>query len=134
MIVIFGVGQMGSHLALQLEGEGQEVAVIDPDRHNLENLGQEFKGLMVMGLGIDRDVLTRARVREASCFVAVARDPNTNIMSALVAKTQLKVPRVIARIEDPVLVDLYQRFGIEPISPTADAAREIGDMILSKGC
>lgn len=130
MVVIFGCGQMGSHLALKLEREGQAVAVIDPDRHNLESLGQEFKGQMVMGLGIDRDVLTKARVPEASVFIAVARDVNTNIMAALVAKTQLKVPRVIARIEDPQLVDLYRRYGIETVSPTADAAHRIEDMIL----
>ena len=132
MIVIFGCGQMGSHLALKLEKEGQEVTVIDPDRHNLENLGQEFKGQMIMGLGIDRDILTKARVNQASVFIAVARDVNTNIMAALVAKTQLHVPRVIARIEDPWLVDLYQRHGIETISPTAEAADKIEDMILAR--
>ncbi|MBU6427541.1 MAG: NAD-binding protein [Cyanobacteria bacterium REEB65] len=130
MIVIFGCGQMGTHLARKLDGEGQEVTVIDPDRHNLEGLGEEFKGQMVMGLGIDRDVLTKARVHEASVFIAVARDVNTNIMAALVAKTQLNVPRVVARIEDPKLVDLYRRYGIETISPTADAAAKIEDMVL----
>lgn len=132
MIVIYGCGQMGSHLALRFEKQGQEVTVIDPDRHNLENLGQNFKGELIMGLGIDKDVLKKARIQDAEAFVAVARDINTNIMCALVAKRLFKVPRVVARIEDPTLVEIFRKFQIETISPTAEAAVSVENMILRK--
>ncbi len=130
MIVIYGCGQMGTHLAMRLEKQGHEVTVIDPDRLNLENLGQEFKGELIMGLGIDKDVLKKARITESEAFIAVSRDINTNIMCALVAKRLFKVPRVIARIEEPQLVELFRKFQIETISPTADAAHRIEGMIL----
>ncbi|MBM3266409.1 MAG: TrkA family potassium uptake protein [Candidatus Sericytochromatia bacterium] len=130
MIVIYGCGQMGTHLALRLERQGHEVTVIDPDRLNLENLGQEFKGELIMGLGIDKDVLKKARITESEAFIAVSRDINTNIMCSLVAKRLFKVPRVIARIEDPQLVELFRKFQIETISPTTDAANRIEELIL----
>lgn len=132
MIVIYGCGQMGTHLALKLEKQGHEVMVIDPDRHNLENLGQEFKGDLIMGLGIDKDVLKKARITDAEAFIAVSRDINTNIMCALVAKRLFKVKRVIARIEDPTLVELFSRFQIETISPTTDAAVRIENIVVGK--
>jgi trk system potassium uptake protein TrkA len=132
MIVIYGCGQMGIHLARKLEQEGQSVTVIDPDRSNLENLGPEFHGQMVMGLGIDKDVLKKAKIQEASAFIAVARDINTNIMCSLVAKRLFQVPRVIARIEDPILKEIFSKFEIEAISPTAEAAKRIESMVLAK--
>jgi trk system potassium uptake protein TrkA len=129
MIVIYGCGQMGTHLALTLENQGHEITVIDPDRLNLENLGQEFKGELIMGLGIDKDVLKKARITEAEAFIAVSRDINTNIMCSLVAKRLFKVPRVIARIEEAQLVELFRKFQIETISPTAEATVRIEKMI-----
>ncbi|MBI6546234.1 MAG: TrkA family potassium uptake protein [Cyanobacteria bacterium NC_groundwater_1444_Ag_S-0.65um_54_12] len=132
MIIIYGCGQMGQHLARKLGKQELNVTVIDPERLNLESLGPEFKGEMIMGLGIDKDVLKKAHISEAEVFLAVARDINTNIMCALVAKRLFHVPRVIARIEDPTLVELFCKFQIETISPTTAAAGQIERMILGQ--
>lgn len=130
MIVVYGCGQMGTQLALQLQDEGQEVTVVDPDRTNLENLAKEFQGRIVVGLGIDKDVLRRADIERAEAFVAVSRDINTNVMASQVAKLIFHVPRVVARVENLDLVKLYGNFGIEIISPTAQAAKTVKNMLV----
>jgi trk system potassium uptake protein TrkA len=129
MIVLFGCGQMGTQLAIDLEARGEQVIMIDPDRFKLEELSKSFKGQLVMGLGIDREVLKRGCIEKTKVFIAVSRDINTNIMAAQVAKNIFKVPRVIARIENAELVDLYISMGIEAVSPTAQAAKHIETLI-----
>jgi trk system potassium uptake protein TrkA len=130
MVVIFGCGQMGKQLALNLDRQNREVTVIDPDLNSLNDLSSHhFRGLSVVGLGIDREVLNRAHVNEAEVFLAVSRDINTNIMSAQVAKLFFQVPRVIARIEDPEQIRFYQSLGIETISPTMQAVKHIENLI-----
>lgn len=132
MIIVFGCGQMGSQLAKDLEAQGETVTVIDPDRGPLEELAKHFTGRLVMGLGIDTEVLRRASIEQAKCFIAVSRDINTNIMAAQVAKLIFKVPRVVARVENEDLVKLYRGMGIEAVSPTAQAAKHIEDLIREK--
>lgn len=130
MVVIFGCGQMGKQLALNLDRQNQEVTVIDPDVSALNDLAaHHFRGMSVVGLGIDRDVLKRAKVDEADVFLAVSRDINTNIMSAQVAKLFCKVPRVVARIEDREQIQFYQSLGIETVSPTMQAVKHIENLI-----
>jgi len=58
---------------------------------------------MVLGTGIDEDVMRRAGIEKADAFVAVSNgDDNTNAMAAEIAKLVFKVPRVVARLYDPV--------------------------------
>lgn len=132
MIVIYGCGQMGTQLALQLQDADVEVTVVDPDRGNLEVLSKDFHGRIVVGLGIDKDVLRRADIERAEAFAAVSRDINTNVMAAQVAKLIFNVPRVVARVENPDMIALYSRFGIEIISPTVQAAKSVKEMLLAK--
>ena len=132
MIIVFGCGQMGSRLCKDLDEQGETVTVIDPERAPLEDLAKHFSGRLVMGLGIDTEVLKRANIEQADSFIAVSRDINTNIMASLVAKLIFKVPRVVTRIEDEELVKLYSSMGLEALSPTSQAAQHIEDLIREK--
>lgn len=129
MVVVFGIGQMGRQLAIDLAARGEVVTAIDPERAPLEDLSKTFNGRLVMGLGIDCEVLRRGDIEKADCFIAASRDINTNIMAALVAKRIFNVPRVIARIESPELVELYRSLGIDAVSPTAHAAKFIENLV-----
>lgn len=129
MIVIFGCGQMGRQLALNLDRDGKEITVIDPDINALTDLSAHFKGRVVVGLGLDKDVLKRANVEQAEAFLAVSRDINSNIMAAQVCKTFFKGPRVVARIENEEQIAFYKALGIETVSPTMQAVEYIGKLV-----
>lgn len=130
--VILGCGRVGATLALMLEDAGHSVAVIDRDREAFRRLGQRFKGKTILGIGIDEDVLKKAGIERARAFAACTSGDNSNIMSAQIAKVKYKVPRVIARIYDPLRAEAYKELGIDTISPTLLGAGLCLDFFLER--
>lgn len=129
-VVIMGCGRVGSQLAKVLTLEGHQVAVIDKDKAAFKRLGPTFTGNKYEGIGFDLEVLKAAGIEKADAFVAVTNGDNTNILGARIAKNTFRVPKVIARIYDPVREKLYRQLGIQTISSTSWAANKIKDLVL----
>jgi len=128
-IIIMGCGRVGSQVSLLLVRHGHEVTVIDHDANTLARLGTEFKGRVVRGLGFDRNVLLEAGVETAEGFVAASSSDNANIVAARIARNIFRVPRVVARLYDPVRAEVYQRLGLTTISSTAWGAERIVEVV-----
>src|ERR1035437_2246445 len=111
-----GCGRVGSTLALSLERQGHDVAVIDSN-------SAAFRGL-----GFDRDTLIEAGVENAYAFAAVSSGDNSNILAARVARETYGVEHVVARIYDPGRAAIYQRLGI----PTVGTVRWTSDQMLRR--
>ncbi len=131
-IVIVGCGRVGATLARILVVEGHRVTVIDERKEAFRRLGTSFPGDTVLGNGIDIDVLRRAGIEGADGFVATTNGDNRNIMSAQIAKVKFKVPRVVARIYDPLRASLYHDLGIETVNPTTVGSGMIRDFLLNE--
>ncbi len=128
--LIVGCGRVGSALAKYLDADGHEVIVIDENAAAFKRLGQKFKGHVVVGTGIDFDVLKRAGAATADGFVAVTNGDNRNIMAALIAQRMFKIKRVVARIYDPPRGQMYQELGVETVCPTTVGAKLIRDVLI----
>ncbi|MGL4345836.1 MAG: NAD-binding protein [Cellulosilyticaceae bacterium] len=129
-VVILGCGRIGSALALELSREGHNVSVIDTDEERLSRLGSTFNGMTIQGVGIDEDVLRRAGLQEADVFIAVTQQENTNLMAAQIAKKLFGIETVIARNDQPLLDDFYQKLGLETIYPTYEIVHMIKNKML----
>ena len=133
-VVILGCGRMGAHLARRLDREGHTVVVIDRTSDSFARLGNDFQGKMVLGTGIDEDILRRAGIENADAFVALSNGDNTNAMAAEIAKLVFKVPHVVARLYDPVREDTYHTLGLmETVCPTIMGSDKIYDIIKANG-
>jgi trk system potassium uptake protein TrkA len=128
-IIIMGCGRVGSQVSQLLVGHGHEVTVIDHDANALARLGADFKGRVVRGLGFDRNVLLEAGVETAEGFVAASSSDNANIVAARIARNIFRVPRVVARLYDPVRAEVYQRLGLTTISSTVWGAERIVEVV-----
>jgi trk system potassium uptake protein TrkA len=117
-VVILGCGRVGAQLATVLASERHQVAVVDSDGAAFSRLAPGFGGNLVVGTGIDEDVLRRAGIEQADAFVAVTNWDNTNLMAAQVAREIFGVKRVICRVYDPLRQEIYQALGLETICPT----------------
>ncbi len=115
-VVIMGCGRVGSSLARALVRVGHEVTVIDRDPSAFLRLGDDFPGERLVGVGFDRDVLTRAGIERADAFAAVSSGDNSNIISARVARETFGIERVVARIYDAKRAAVYERLGIPTIA------------------
>src|SRR3990172_2293790 len=125
-----GCGRVGSQLAKVMTMEGHQVTVIDKNPAAFERLGPTFKGKKVSGIGFDLEVLKAAGIEKADAFVSVTNGDNSNILGARIAKNTFRVPKVIARIYDPLREKLYRQLGIQTISSTSWAANKIKDLVL----
>jgi trk system potassium uptake protein TrkA len=117
-VVIMGCGRVGILLTQELAKAGHEVAVIDKNASAFDRLPPGFEARTIVGLGFDKDVLEDAGIKDADAFLAVSSGDNSNIVSARVAREHYHVPKVIARIYDPMRADIYERLNIPTVSTT----------------
>ncbi len=117
-IVIMGCGRVGARLAGVLDKNGHSVTILDSDSYSFRRLPPDFQGTALLGNGIDEEALRRAGIEEADAFIALTQGDNRNIMSTQMAKHIFNVPRTLCRIYDPLRRDLYEKLGVEAISPT----------------
>ena len=128
-IVILGCGRVGSTLARLMHHDGHNVTIIDLDSAAFRRLGTKYKGNRIVGNGIDEDVLKRAGIEHTDVFVAVTQGDNRNIMAAQIARHVFNVPKVVARIYDPVRADRYRQLGVITLCSTTISSGLMRDYI-----
>ena len=128
--LIVGCGRVGSTLAKLLDADNNEVIVVDEEPNAFKRLGQKFKGHVVVGTGIDYDVLKRAGAAQADGFIAVTNGDNRNVMAALIAQRMFHIKKVVARIYDPTRGMMYRELGIDTVCPTTTGAKMIRDVLM----
>jgi trk system potassium uptake protein TrkA len=127
--VVIGCGRVGSALAYLLEMNGTQVTIVDRDAKALQRLGEGFHGEMLIGVGLDQDLLERAGVSKADALAAVTGSDETNAVLARLATRRFRVPRVVARMYDPRQADLYRRLGVMTISPVEWSVTKFGHLL-----
>ncbi len=128
-VVIMGCGRIGEQLTLLMLDQGHHVVVIDQDAAALARLPTQPRCRAVRGVGFDREVLLKAGIEEAETFAATSRSDNANIVAARIAHNVFRVPRVVARLQDPHKVEVYQRLGLVTISPAHWGAQRISELL-----
>ena len=133
-IVISGVGEMGSHLARMLSGNGHEITVIDSDQKLLNEVDNLADLITIEGDTTAFAVLRKAGVRRCDLFIAVNHDENQNILAAIMAK-QLGAKKSIARIDnneylEPNNKEMFIDMGIDYLFyPEQVAAKEVANLL-----
>ena len=131
-IVVAGCGKVGSQFARVMSEEGHEIAVVDSSSENFRLLGPGFHGVTILGVPIDEDVLKEAGIESADGFAAVTPDDNINMMACQIAKEMFHVPRIFARIQDPVKEQVFYQFGVHTVCPTNMAVQEFRALMLGE--
>lgn len=126
-VIIIGCGRVGARTATELDQRGENVTVIDTDQRAFNRLPATFGGVTVRGSGGDEDVLRGAGAELTDLLMALTEGDNRNAMAAQLGKHVFGIPRVIAKINDPVRAEAYRSLGLETICRTvilADALVE----------
>jgi trk system potassium uptake protein TrkA len=117
-IIIVGCGRLGGSLANQLSAAGHRVVIIDRRDGAFDKLSVDFSGFKIAGDATELNILKTAQIERADILFATTTHDNTNLMVAQVARAMFDVPRVVARVFDPLREEIYRDFGVETISPT----------------
>lgn len=124
-IIVVGCGRVGSQLATRLSQSDNNVTVIDRDMASFSNLGPDFNGATIQGVGFDEDVLMEAGIKTCDAVAAVTQLDNTNLMIAEVCDKLYGVSHVVARLHDPSHERAYSLLGIDYSCGTTLVAEEI---------
>lgn len=128
-VVIAGCGKVGNELAQQLSQEGHAVTVIDISAKRVEEAGNQYDVMGIVGNCATLQVQTDALVPKADLLIACTASDEQNLLSCLVAR-KLGAKHTIARVRDPAYADqldfLAEELGLSMhINPEYSAASEI---------
>ena len=114
--MIVGCGRAGAELANQLARAGHAVTVIDVTDKAFLNLASDFRGHLVEGEVLNRDVLLNAGIEQADCVATMTNSDALNAVVAHIAATVFHVPKVVTRNYDPRWMPLHEAFGLTAVS------------------
>ncbi|WP_083188926.1 Trk system potassium transporter TrkA, partial [Vibrio breoganii] len=116
-IMIVGGGNIGAGLAKRLE-RNYSVKLIERSLERAEMLSEELDNTIVLcGDAADKELLYEENIEEMDVFIALTNEDETNIMSAMLAKS-LNARKVMVLIQRGAYVDLVQGGDIDvAISP-----------------
>jgi|SRR5712671_6552701 len=117
-IVVLGCGRLGSRLVNQLAKQGHQLVIIDQNEAKFKNLEDKQSFKRVTGNVFNEEVQEKAFSEKADIFIPVTGKDNVNIMIAQIVKKKFQVPRLVVRIFDPLLAEVYKGYGLETVCPT----------------
>ena len=77
-IIIVGCGKFGTRLANYLNNQNHDVTIIDNREEAFNNLGGNFTGRTVLGMGYDKDVLESAGIKVADALISCSSSDAIN--------------------------------------------------------
>jgi len=117
-VIIVGCGRVGARAAAELDQRGEHVTVVDVNARAFNRLPSGFGGETVRGNGTDEDVVRAAGAEQADLLMALTEGDNRNALAAQLGKHTFGIPRVIAKINDPLRGEAYRAVGLETICRT----------------
>jgi len=123
--IVIGSGRVGSSVALQLDGSGWDVTVVDENEDALGRLGDSWTGGFLVGHGMDHSLLKEAGIEDADAVVVTTDGDNTNLVIAQAAQKHFEVPTVIVRVLDPARAQFYAARGMRIVCPTSAAIEQL---------
>jgi len=113
-VTIIGGGDVGLHLAEQLEGSSHfDVRIMERDVARGEMLASRLKRTLVLnGDGTDLEFLESENVGRSDVLVSVIDNDERNLLASLLGR-QLGVPKIVTRVSRPTNLRLFERVGID---------------------
>ena len=127
---VIGCGRVGSELAFRLYKNGHKVVVMDINRDALNSLSPEFRGRIIEGDVLAEKVLERAGIADADGIATVTNSDTLNAVVGHIAHTIYRVPIVVARNYDPVMLPVLESFGCNTVSSTSWGAQRIQELLV----
>jgi trk system potassium uptake protein TrkA len=111
---VIGAGKVGFYLSRHLLEGGYEVALIEKDPARASLVAALLGSCAcLVGDGDEMSFLATSGIERADVVAAVTGDDEDNLIACQLAKRQFRVPRTIARVNNPRNVQLFHRLGVD---------------------
>jgi trk system potassium uptake protein len=127
--IVVGCGRVGAELAYSLYRKGHKVSVIDHIASAFNNLHPDFRGRMIEGEALNKDVLHRAGIETADGLACVTNSDTLNAVVAHIARSAYHVTRIVIRNYDPAWRRFHDAFEFHTVSSSTWGAQRIEEML-----
>lgn len=133
-VIIAGGGRLGYSLARNLIDRDYEVVVVEISKRASERIANELQIEVVCGDATDIETLSALKFNNADCFIAITGKDQDNIVASQLAKNELKIPKVIARANNPRNLEAMRRLDIDiVVSSTEIITKMIEQEVVNVG-
>ena len=111
--IVAGGGKVGANLARSLLRLGHEVTLIEQSQYRFDRLKAELDHQILLGDATELHVLELAGIaRPPELVLAVTGDDEDNLIICQLAREGYRVPKVVARVNDPRNQEHFDLLGI----------------------
>lgn len=128
-VIVVGCGRVGSELAYNLFKRGHKVVVLDRDPDAFKNLPADFRGRMLAGEVLSKELLLRAGIDSTDALAAVTPIDSVNAVVAHAASTFWGVKNIVVRNYEPNKRGLHEAFGYQLVSPSVWGAQRVEELL-----
>ena len=112
--IIAGGGKVGANLARSLLRMGHELRLVEQSEYRFDRLHEEFGDQILLGDATELHVLELAGIsRPPELVLAVTGDDEDNLIICQLAREGYRVPKVVARVNDPRNQEHFDLLGID---------------------
>jgi trk system potassium uptake protein len=127
--IVVGCGRVGAELAYRLFQNGHHVVVIDKTEASFQNLPVDFKGRLLEGQVLSRDVLRRAGIHEADGIAVVTNSDTLNTVVAHLAREEFHIPNIVTRNYNSRWRTMQEVFGLQLVSSSSWGAQRVEELL-----
>ena len=111
--LVAGGGKVGANVARSLLRMGHEVTLIEQRAYRFDRIAEEFGHNLILGDATELHVLELAGIsRPPELVLAVTGDDEDNLIICQLAHEGYRVPKVVARVNDPRNQEHFDLLGI----------------------
>ena len=129
--LIYGTGPLTARVIPYLAQSGYRVAVLDSSRDALDSLvaDRRVQGILITE-PLMQDYLQDGGIKIADLFLALSDKDLENVLLSQIARHIFNVPKVICRLENSDLQQLYSGLGLSVVgSPIQSLAQNVSQAI-----
>lgn len=117
-VLVIGCGRLGQGVFWQLRSLNHDVIMIENEQVDIQQFSKKASDAVIIGPLFAQDTLKRAGIERCDAVIACTPSDETNAVLARVAQQTYRVPKVIARLYDPLKAGMYAAFGIQTLATT----------------
>jgi trk system potassium uptake protein TrkA len=112
-VIVIGGGKVGYYLTKTLARENHEVLLLEKDPRRTTEIRETLGDIVILGDGCEVRTQEEAGMERADVVAAVTGDDEDNLVIAQIAKHRFRVPRSVARINNPKNQEVFKALGID---------------------
>ena len=125
-VAVIGLGRFGMAVVEQLAASGVQVIAVDSDSELVDEVKHRVDVAVTLDSTDERALRSQDIHKVDVLIVAIGENFEAALLTAAIAKKQLKIPRVICRAATSIHAEIFSQIGAdEVIQPESETGRQL---------